>query len=357
MATTCTTSTHDARRRALGLLATGALVALASLAVIAAAPGTTPTASAAGSTAAAPAYGWPVKPFDRPHPVRANFGDPRTTFHGPPTLAGVMTSRGSFSFHFGVDIAVPDGTPVYPVRSGVASLLGNRNVQVDSGSGFKTQYWHIVPAVRAGQQVTARQTVLGYVMKGYEHVHFTELEDGRPVNPLAPGHMGPYDEREAPQLSSVSFRFGNSAREVLAESVFGAIVPVVRVHDSTARPVPGVWAALPVAPALLTWHIEQAQTGRVAVRRQVAFDVRERIPANSAFWTYYARGSRQNMATFGKQRAWRTPGTYLYRLTRTPFDTRKLRNGVYRLVVNATDIRGNTGSLEQVFIVRNGLGT
>ena len=25
----------------------------------------------------APAYGWPVKPFDRPHPVRANFDDPR----------------------------------------------------------------------------------------------------------------------------------------------------------------------------------------------------------------------------------------------------------------------------------------
>jgi hypothetical protein len=144
---------------------------------------------------------------------------------------------------------------------------------------------------------------------------------------------------------------------VLAESVFGAIVPVVRVQDAPARTVPGIWADLPVAPALLTWHVEQAQTGRVAVPRRVAFDVRERIPENTGFWTYYARGSRQNMATFGKQRAWRTPGTYLYRLTRTPFDTRQLRNGVYRLVVNATDIRGNTSSLEQVFIVRNGQGT
>ena len=80
------------------------------------------------------------------------------------------------------------------------------------------------------------------------------------------------------------------------------------------------------------------------------------IPGNKAFWTYYARGSRQNMATFGGKRAWRTPGTYLYRLTREPFDTRQLQNGIYRLVVTATDIRGNSSSLAQVFIVRNELG-
>jgi hypothetical protein len=356
MSTDCTTSTQGRRRRALGILAAAALLAAASLAVIAAAPGA-PAATAAGARATDSAYGWPVKPFDQPHPVRANFGDPRTTFHGPPTQAGIMTSRGSFSFHFGVDIAVPDGTAVYPVRSGTATLLGGRNVQVDSGGGFKTQYWHIVPAIRPGQRVTAQETVLGYVMKGYEHVHFTELANGRPINPLAPGHLGPYTEATPPQLSTISFRVGNSAREALAESISGAVVPVVRAQDVTARPVPGTWANLPVAPALLTWSIERVETGRVVIPRTVAFDVRTRIPENTAFWSYYARGSRQNMSTFGTQRAWRTPGTYLYRLTRKPLDTRRLRNGIYRLVVNASDIRGNSSSLEQVFIVRNGAGT
>ena len=87
------------------------------------------------------------------------------------------------------------------------------------------------------------------------------------------------------------------------------------------------------------------------------FDVRRTIPANRAFWSYYARGSRQNMCPFGTQRAWRTPGTYLYRLVRAPFNTRKLSNGIYRLVVTATDIRGNSSSLGQVFIVRNGANT
>ena len=42
--------------------------------------------------------GWPLKPFDRAHPVRGMFNDPR--------IAG--SSR---SFHFGIDISAPNGTP------------------------------------------------------------------------------------------------------------------------------------------------------------------------------------------------------------------------------------------------------
>ena len=34
------------------------------------------------------AYGWPIKPFDEAHPVRANFGDPRTRFDGGESSAG-----------------------------------------------------------------------------------------------------------------------------------------------------------------------------------------------------------------------------------------------------------------------------
>ena len=349
MATMRTTST-------LAGFAGAAVLAIATLVLIAAAPGTS-AANAAGRKPSTGSYGWPVKPFDRAHPVRANFGDPRTTFHGPPTLQALMTSDGSFSFHFGIDIAVPDGTPVYPVRSGTAALLGGRNVQVASGDGFTTQYWHIVPAIKPGQQVTARQTVLGYVMKGYEHVHFTELENGRPVNPLAAGHMGPYDDTTAPQVLEISFRDDRSNAEIIPEALSDAVVPIVRAADTTALPVPGIWRDLPVAPALLTWLVERVKDGRVVIDRRVAFDVRATIPANDVFWSVYARGSRQNMTPFGKQRAWRTPGTYLYRLTRSTLDTRELPNGIYRLVVTTADIRGNTGSLAQVFIVRNGQGT
>jgi hypothetical protein len=47
------------------------------------------------------AYGYPVKPFDRQHPIRGGFGDPRTVFLAPPTRDGVYRGRGSFSFHQG----------------------------------------------------------------------------------------------------------------------------------------------------------------------------------------------------------------------------------------------------------------
>jgi hypothetical protein len=118
--------------------------------------------------------------------------------------------------------------------------------------------------------------------------------------------------------------------------------------------VPGLWADLPVAPALLTWHVERAKDARVLIREQTAFDVRRTLPPPDIFWQHYARGSRQNMTTFNGQRAWREPGVYLYRLTPGAFDTTRIPNGIYRLVVTATDIRGNAGSASQIFIVRNG---
>ena len=307
----------------------------------------------AATAAVSEPYAWPVKPFDRAHPVRANFGDPRTIFHGPPTQTALMTSGGVFSFHFGIDISVPDGTAVYAVRSGTVKLLGGRSVQVTSADGFATQYWHIVPSVERGQRAVARMTVLGHVMKGYGHVHFTELDHGRPVNPLAPGHIAPFGDDTPPVIRGISFRVRETPLELLPESVSGTIVPVANVYDTTALPVAGVWADLPVAPALVTWRIERAKDARVVFPERTALDVRRTIPPNRDFWRYYARGSRQNMCPFAAQRAWRTSGTYLYRLTRTPLDTTRLRNGIYRLVVTAADIRGNKTSQAQVFIIRN----
>ena len=62
------------------------------------------------------------------------------------------------------------------------------------------------------------------------------------------------------------------------------------------------------------------------------------------------------MSTFNGQRAWREPGVYLYKLNRQPFDTASIPNGIYDLMVTATDIRGNQSSTRQVFIVRNARG-
>ncbi len=350
------TATAHLNARGLARRVRPAVAAALVAAALAGAHAEAPAASGASTATAtaAPAYGWPVEPFDRQHPVRANFGDPRISFAGPPTQATVLTGSGSFSFHFGIDIAVPDGTAVYAVRSGTVTPLGARNVQVTSANGFAAQYWHIVPAVHPGQEVVANVTVLGHVQKGYEHVHFTELDHGHAVNPLAAGHLGPYTDGDAPTIAAISFRAGETPLELLPEAVSGRIVPTANVYDMPSLRVAGRWAGLPVAPARITWRIERAADGRVVSPETSAFDVRETIPPNGDFWRYYARGSRQNMCSFHGQRAWRTGGTYLYRLTRGPLDTRTIRNGIYRLVVTASDVRGNSTSQGKVFIIRNG---
>jgi hypothetical protein len=236
----------------------------------------------------------------------------------------------------------------------VVSLHNARTVTVESGDGFAAQYWHIVPAVRPGRRVTAYETVLGHVMKDYGHVHFTELDHGRAVNPLAPGHLAPYQDSTRPTVLSISFRQSDTGPELLPEFVHGRVVLIASACDKPALPVPGDWNDLPVAPALLTWRIERAKDGKMVRPTRTAFDARVTNPPDSQFWQYYARGTRQNMTTFAEQRAWREPGTYLYKLTRQPFDTSRLATGIYQLVVTATDMRGNRSSSKQVFIVRNG---
>src|SRR6266487_4827896 len=68
-------------------------------------------------------YGYPVKPFDQEHLVRANLGDPRMQFFGPPTAGTLLHGNGSFSFHQGVDIASTQGTAVYPVVDGTVTVV------------------------------------------------------------------------------------------------------------------------------------------------------------------------------------------------------------------------------------------
>ena len=151
-----------------------------------------------------------------------------------------MRGPGAFSFHFGVDIAAPDGTAVYAVRSGTASIANDECVGVLSDSGFSAQYWH--------------KTVLGHIAKGSHHVHLTELHNRLPVNPLAPGHLTPYADHTTPTVSSISFRNAPAGREIAPEFLRGRVYMVVDAHDMPAMPVrsPARWRDLPVAPALLT---------------------------------------------------------------------------------------------------------
>jgi Peptidase family M23 len=333
--------------------AIGALAALAAAALVFA---TTPrTASPATAATTVSGYGWPVKPFNREHAIRGNFGDPRTVFLTPPTPDGVLTGKGSFSFHQGVDVAAPNGTAVYPVRSGTVTAVTPIWVRVASDGGETFEYWHITPAVHVGDRVTVDKTVLGRILKPAGHVHLTQYENGHVVNPLVPGRLGPYHDTTKPVVESIALRRSDSGRDLLASFVRGRIEMLVDAYDMPTMRVKGEWAGLPVTPALLTWRI-QRWTGRVAIPERVAADFRSTVPDNAAFWRIYARGTYQNMAVFGKHYSYLQRGCYLFRLTPKPFDTSQLRDGVYDLVVTATDIRGNRSSQTLRFTVHNRAG-
>ena len=298
------------------------------------------------------AYGWPVKPFDRAHPIRGSFGDPRTIFHGPPTRQTLHSGSGSFSFHQGVDVSAPNGEPVYAVADGTVTTVTREWVGVDCGNGRSFEYWHITARVRVGQRVSAGRSLLGHVQRPSGHVHLTQLEDGRSVNPVGRNRLTPYEDTTEPQIVGIALRRADDAPDEMPQFVRGDVELLVEAVDEPALPVRGLWNGLPVTPARITWRIEK-WTGRVVVREQIARDVREKLPSAERFWTTFARGTCQNFSVFGSHYSYLQNGRYVFRLTARPFDTSTLRDGVYALVVTATDTAGNRDSQRLRFTVHN----
>jgi hypothetical protein len=263
-----------------------------------------------------------------------------------------MTSRCACSYHQGIDIAAPDGTDVYPVRAGVVRIVTPDWVEVDSDGGSSFQYWHIRSAVKVGDHVQARQTVLGQILRGSEHVHLTELQNGKPTNPLAPGHIGPYADSTTPRVNAITFRLRDAGSDLLPEYLHGSVEIVAAAADTPALPVPGKWNGLPVTPSKLTYHVESFPNAQMAIPETTAMDVSHNLPATSDMWHTYARGTRMNMVQMGVHRYWYQPGVYLFKLA-AKFDTGQLKDGVYKLTATAWDTAGNHSSTSQIINIHN----
>ena len=290
---------------------------VAALAVLISSAVFVPDARASSSTA--PGYGWPVKPFHRQHPVRGSFGDPR------------IGGR-SHSFHFGVDVSCPDGTPVYATITGRAYISPRHpetvSVIADHGN-VEFGYWHIVPTIRSGQRVVAYSTVIGKVAHPWEHVHFAEHRNGVYVNPLRPGAMGPYTDTTVPTVRAVSVRSLAAAR---GAAVHGRVDLVAEAYDATPVSISGPWHDKPLTPALLQWRLLRGK--RVVIGWRTAVDFRLTYPSNDLWSRTYTSWTRQNKKIWDARY-----GFYLAH----GLDSRTLADGTYRVQVKATDIRGNTG--------------
>jgi hypothetical protein len=305
---------------------------------------------------AASAYSWPIKPFDKQHPIRGFFGDPRTVFEDG-VLAGGFDGPGFFSFHEGVDISAPNGTPVYPVMSGIAHYLGAQTLNVAAGKvngvDVTFQYFHITPVVGEGEPVVARKTVLGYIEPPYNHVHLTEIDGSQPVNPLQKGHLTPYADHTKPTIRVTTF--SNSAGAIQTPlGLCGRVQIAVDAFDRTPLAVPGAFHGLPVSPALVEWTVTHLN-GKVAIPLRIAADFRTTEPPNAKFSDVYAKGTYENSPRFGAQQYTSMPGRYLFLLAGN-FDTTSLPNGVYVLTVHAEDERGNGATESQRFSVLNARG-
>ncbi len=322
-------TTRSVSRRATALLRwtlTAAILAGGFVASTSAVPANAAavTAGAGQAGTGSYAYGWPVKPFFRQHPVRAFFGDPRIAGHG--------IRPGTRSFHGGVDVSAPDGTPVYATVDGTALIDDDHPevVWVRAADGSLFGYWHVDPTARRNQRVVAYRTQLGTIASGWGHVHFSEERDGVLVNPLRPRAMGPYADGTVPRIRSIVVeRLG---RTLAAKDVAGRVDLVVIATDETPIPVPGAWRGKPVTPAVIRWRVIDSH-GSVVVPWRTAWDVGHSVPRNAEYDRFYARWTRQN-----KAKQW---GRYRFVLVRG-WDVEALAPGIYAVEVTASDTRRNT---------------
>src|SRR3954470_3314733 len=250
--------------------------------------------------AVAPAYGWPIKPFDEQHPVRAFLDDPR------------IGHEGGKAFHFGIDVAAADGTAVYAVTGGKL-YLSHGSLAVVAGAGHEFGYWHVRAAADLKEhQIVRKHQLLGTIAPGWGHVHFAERIGTQYVNPLRPGALGPYTDPIAPTVADVTATSNGHGLDL-----------VVHAYDTTWPPVPGAWKNEPVTPALVEWRIGTSG------RWHVAADFTQRMLDRSRFAGVYAPDTTQNHKG--------TAGTFGFFLSHNW----KPADGTYLIEVAAADTRGN----------------
>jgi hypothetical protein len=277
------------------------------------------TLAAAALPSAAAAYGWPLKPFNRPHPIRGSFGDPR--YH--------LDAEGALSsFHFGVDISGRDGSAVYAVEPGYVHAYSAR-LTVTARSGREFGYWHVRPVVRTGRHVRRHQ-LIGHILRGWGHVHLSEWFHGAYKDPLRRGALTPFHDATVPTIDTLRL-ITDTGAGVDAQRVSGPISIIVGASDAPPLPPPAPWNVARLAPAQIWWTL----TGPGVSVSALVVDFSVGIPRDELYSWIYVTGTYQNKP--------HRPGSYLFWAAHS-LGTADYPDGRYRLTVVARDDRGNMGT-------------
>jgi murein DD-endopeptidase MepM/ murein hydrolase activator NlpD len=118
--------------------------------------------------------------------------------HPCPTYYGITSPYGyrdfDKTFHKGVDLGAPTGTPIYAAAAGTViyagwESMGGNVVYMTHGNGVVTVYGHASSLlVKTGQQIEAGQNIALVGSTGYAtgpHLHFQLEVDGTAINPMA----------------------------------------------------------------------------------------------------------------------------------------------------------------------------
>ena len=262
-------------------------------------------------------YGWPLKPFDKQHPVRSFFDDPRQEGAAPS------------SFHFGIDISAPDGTPVYAVVPGLVRLQPDAVALVADTGDRVFSYWHVDPVVADRTAVEAGQEI-ATIKPGFGHVHFTEIHAGRYVNPLRPGGIVPYVDATSPTVVALFAAAGT--RRLSLDALRGSFDLLVDCYDTPPAPLPAPpWNLTRVAPALIRWRL--VPEGATSARWHTAVDFRSYLAPRTTFASVYAPWTTLN----GPDK----PARLVYYLAHR-WSSARVPDGRYRLQVAVFDSQGNS---------------
>ena len=99
---------------------------------------------------------------------------------------------GTKKFHYGVDLAAPQGRPIWATRAGTVSTASYNSssgyyVQINHGDGFKSIYMHMTHYVVSAGQTVSQGQVIGYCgstgASTGPHLHFGITKNGSYVNP------------------------------------------------------------------------------------------------------------------------------------------------------------------------------
>jgi LysM repeat protein len=99
---------------------------------------------------------------------------------------------GRRSYHGGIDMACPKGTPIYSAKAGRVVSTGYSNVYgnyviVSHGQGYKTLYGHMTRILTSNGSFVDTTTKIGLVgstgASTGPHLHFTVYKNGKSINP------------------------------------------------------------------------------------------------------------------------------------------------------------------------------